>query len=166
MCLYVDINMVWLNEIGGLIWLVYLFNITTCLVTGILLLVIRSAPHLTERLYSRAKIGLAIATMIVGIGKAFILWKGVGNNLVDVFSLPALAITSLQACIFTLLFIILFHSAYATRRNIVKHLLPAIVLTVCYLITVAVIPDVKVYSVAGFFSTSEIRPYRSGRSLL
>ncbi len=137
---------------GELIFIVYLFNIFVSLFVGILLLAVKTAPQLKEQIYHRAKIFLAVATLLSGAGNSLVLLFGMENETVDFFSLVSMVVAAFQACLFTFLVLILFHSPYVSLRHMLKHLTPTLVFILVYLVVVFFRADVQVYSIPDFLN--------------
>lgn len=137
---------------GELIFIVYLFNIFVSLFVGVLLLAVKTAPQLKKQIYHRAKIFLAVATLLSGVGNSLVLLFGMENETVDFFSLVSMVVAAFQACLFTFLVLILFHSPYVSLRHMLKHLTPTLVFILVYLVVVFFRADVQVYSIPDFLN--------------
>lgn len=133
----------------SMIEILYYYNIFSCFSMGMTLLLLKTAPRLTDKHYRTGKVFLAVATIILALGNAEILWQGIADS-VEMFSIPVLVISQLQAALFTFLIFTLFHSPYVNRRNILRHLTPTIVFTVAYVATVIVCPDVELHSISQY----------------
>lgn len=124
-----------------LLYIIYLFNIFTCSTIGVLLLSTQKSPFLKDKIYSRAKMLLGVASIIIAIGNLFFMIKGTGYKSANILSFPIILISSLQAILFTFLIIILFRSQYVTLKNIIKHTIPTIVFIPLYIIAINIEPN-------------------------
>ena len=127
--------------------IIYYFNIFGCLTMGMALLLIQTAPQLINPHYRNAKRFLGIASIIVALCNALILYNRVQESVADIFAMPVLVAAQLQAALFTFIVLILFHSPYVCRRNILRHLCPTLFFVGLYLLTILLFPDVRIYSV-------------------
>ncbi|MEG1935344.1 MAG: hypothetical protein RR141_05065, partial [Rikenellaceae bacterium] len=126
--------------------LIYLFNIFTSLAIGVVLLRVKSITRLTDKRYRRAKKYVGVAAILIAVGNAIILSKGMASYCVDMFSIDILTLLGWQACLFTFSVIILFHPSSVTRRNVLTNLAPTALFLVIYLIMYAINGDVTVRS--------------------
>ena len=126
--------------------LIYNFNIFSCLTMGVGLLLIQTSPELKDPHYRNAKRFLGIASIIVALCNGLVLYSRAQESIAEIFSLPVLVAAQFQAALFTFIVLILFHSPYVCKRNILKHLTPTFVFVVLYTVAVIVKPDVRVYS--------------------
>ena len=127
--------------------IIYYFNIFGCLTMGMALLLIQTAPQLINPHYRNAKRFLGIASIIVALCNALILYNRVQESVAEIFAMPVLVAAQLQAALFTFIVLILFHSPYVCRRNILRHLCPTLFFVGLYLLTILLFPDVRIYSV-------------------
>ena len=102
--------------------IIYYFNIFGCLTMGMALLLIQTAPQLINPHYRNAKRFLGIASIIVALCNALILYNRVQESVAEIFAMPVLVAAQLQAALFTFIVLILFHSPYVCRQNILRHL--------------------------------------------
>ena len=128
----------------------YIANFITCLVSGAFILLIKTAPYLKDKLYNQARYCLGIAAIIVALSNLLAFLPG-DKEFVDILSFPVLFVSSIQACLFTFLVLILFHSSCVTRQTIIKHLLPTALFTIAYLSLIRFIPDKKSFTHSDFF---------------
>ncbi|MEG0900435.1 MAG: AraC family transcriptional regulator, partial [Oscillospiraceae bacterium] len=129
---------------------IYLFNIFTSLAIGVVLLGVKSIPRLTDKRYRRAKKYVGLAAILIAVGNAIVLSKGMASYSVDMFSIDILTLLGWQACLFTFSVITLFHSSFVTRRNVLINLAPTALFLVIYLIVYAINGDVEVRSFAEY----------------
>jgi|GEM_PF-483763 len=129
---------------------IYLFNIFTLLVIGGMLMFIKTAPELRRLMYHRAKWFLVSAVIIVAVGQTMMLIDDMAGNEIGIFPVFILLVASFQACLFTFLVLILFHSRYVTTRNILKHMLPTAIFIVAYIITILFRKDVEVFTLSDY----------------
>ena len=127
--------------------IIYYFNIFGCLTMGMALLLIQTAPQLINPHYRNAKRFLGIASIIVALCNALIFYNRVQESVAEIFAMPVLVAAQLQAALFTFIVLILFHSPYVCRRNILRHLCPTLFFVGLYLLTILLFPDVRIYSV-------------------
>ena len=127
--------------------IIYYFNIFGCLTMGMALLLIQTAPQLINPHYRNAKRFLGIASIIVALCNALILYNRVQESVAEIFAMPVLVAAQLQAALFTFIVLILFHSPYVCRQNILRHLCPTLFFVGLYLLTILLFPDVRIYSV-------------------
>ncbi len=127
--------------------IIYYFNIFGCLTMGMALLLIQRAPQLIDPHYRNAKRFLGIASIIVALCNALIFYSRAQESIAEIFAMPVLVAAQLQAALFTFIVLILFHSPYVCRRNILRHLCPTFVFAGLYIVTVLIFPDVRIYSV-------------------
>ena len=126
---------------------------TTCLLyTSMALLLIQTAPQLINPHYRNAKRFLGIASIIVALCNALILYNRVQESVAEIFAMPVLVAAQLQAALFTFIVLILFHSPYVCRRNILRHLCPTLFFVGLYLLTILLFPDVRIYSVGEYIA--------------
>ena len=90
--------------------IIYYFNIFGCLTMGMALLLIQTAPQLINPHYRNAKRFLGIASIIVALCNALILYNRVQESVAEIFAMPVLVAAQLQAALFTFIVLILFHS--------------------------------------------------------
>lgn len=126
--------------------IVYLFNIFTSLAIGIVLLGVKTVPRLTDKRYRRAKKYVGVASILIAISNAVILSKGMARYSVDMFSVDVLTLLGVQACLFAFSVIILFHSSYVTRRNVLINIAPTALFLLIYIIVYLFSGDVAVRS--------------------
>lgn len=126
--------------------IIYLFNIFTSLAIGTVLLGVKTAPRLTDKRYRRAKKYVGVAAILIAIGNAIILSKGMARYSVDMFSIDVLTLSGWQACLFTFSVIILFHSSYVPRRNVLKNLTPTALFLLSYILVYIIDGDVVIRS--------------------
>lgn len=126
--------------------IIYLFNIFTSLAIGTVLLGVKTALRLKDKRYRRAKKYVGVAAILIAIGNAIILSKGMARYSVDMFSIDVLTLSGWQACLFTFSVIILFHSSYVTRRNVLKNLAPTALFLLSYILVYIIDGDVVVRS--------------------
>lgn len=126
--------------------IIYLFNIFTSLTIGIVLLMVKTVPQLTDKRYRRAKKYVGVASILIAISNAIILSKGMARYSVDMFSVDVLTLLGVQACMFTFSVIILFHSFYVTRRNVLINIAPTALFLLIYIIVYLFSGDVAVRS--------------------
>ena len=106
-------------------------------------------PH-----YRTAKRFLGIASVIVALCNAILLYSRAPQSIAEIFAMPVLVAAQLQAALFTFIVLILFHSPYVRRQNILRHLCPTFVFAGLYFVTVLIFPDVRVYSIDEFIANS------------
>lgn len=128
----------------------YIINIITCTVSGAFVLLIKTVPYLRDKLYNQARYCLGTAAIIVALSNLMAFHSG-DKEFVDILSFPILFVSSLQACLFTYLVLILFHSSCVSRQAIIKNLLPAALFMAGYLILLVFIPDKKYFTYHAFF---------------
>ena len=136
----------------NIISVIYLSNIVSLLVVGVMLMVIKTTPELRKLKYHQAKRCLAIAVIIVAIGQIVQLLEGTVEETMGIFPFSILLVAPFQACLFTFLVLILFHSPYVTTKNIFKHLLPTIIFIVAYLAIRLICNDVKIYTITDYIT--------------
>lgn len=107
--------------------IIYYFNIFGCLTMGMALLLIQTAPQLINPHYRNAKRFLGIASIIVALCNALILYNRVQESVAEIFAMPVLVAAQLQAALFTFIVLILFHSPYVCRQKYFATPLPDIV---------------------------------------
>lgn len=94
--------------------IIYYFNIFGCLTMGMALLLIQTAPQLINPHYRNAKRFLGIASIIVALCNALILYNRVQESVAEIFAMPVLVAAQLQAALFTFIVLILFiHHTFA-----------------------------------------------------
>lgn len=129
----------------SLLSLIYLFNIFTCLMTGILLLASKITPELKDPQYHNAKILISSALLLMAVGKSITLLRS-ADILLDLFPFIPLILGSLQACLITFTVLILFHSDYVSRHNIIHCLLPTCVFIILYVVSRFFAPEVRIHN--------------------
>ena len=80
--------------------IIYYFNIFGCLTMGMALLLIQTAPQLINPHYRNAKRFLGIASIIVALCNALILYNRVQESVAEIFAMPVLVAAQLQAFYF------------------------------------------------------------------
>lgn len=80
--------------------IIYYFNIFGCLTMGMALLLIQTAPQLINPHYRNAKRFLGIASIIVALCNALILYNRVQESVAEIFAMPVLVAAQLQAALF------------------------------------------------------------------
>ena len=70
--------------------IIYYFNIFGCLTMGMALLLIQTAPQLINPHYRNAKRFLGIASIIVALCNALILYNRVQESVAEIFAMPVL----------------------------------------------------------------------------
>lgn len=133
-------------SLSDIISIISMFYIFALLAVGMLLIFFKTAPELRKHKYHKAKRYLAAAVIIVAMGEVVLLTDGSAERPIDIFPLFRLIVAAFQACLFTFLILILFHSKYVNIRNILKHLLPTIVFIIAYILTISIHKDVEVYT--------------------
>ena len=121
--------------------IIYHFKIFMCLAIALILLLVQTAPRLSDRHYRNGKLFLALAAIILAVSNALVLCAD-GFVFVELLAAPVLVVAQLQACMFTFLVLTLFHSAYVSKGNILRHLLPTIGFVVLYVPTAIFFPMV------------------------
>lgn len=129
----------------SLLSLIYLFNIFTCLMTGILLLASKITPELKDPHYHHAKILISSALLLMAMGKSITLLRST-DILPDLFPFIPLVIGSLQACLITFTVLILFHSDYVSRSSIIHCLLPTFIFIILYGVSRFLAPEVRIHN--------------------
>ena len=143
---------------------IYLFNIFTSLALGTVLLGVKTAPRLKDKRYRRAKKYVGVAAILIAIGNTIILSKGTARYSVEMFSIDVITLSGWQACLFTFSVIILFHSSYVTRRNVLKNLAPTALFLLSYILVYIIDGDVVVRSF-GEYAENITKPALLLRSL-
>lgn len=123
----------------------YLFNIFTCVMTGILLLVSKITPGLNDPHYRNARILISTAILLLAAGKGLTLLRST-DILLDIFPFIPLVLASFQACLITFTVLILFHSDYVSRHNIFISLMPTFVFVVLYVIVRLFVPEIRIHN--------------------
>lgn len=121
----------------------YLFQIFGCVFIGTLILAIKTAPRLKDKMYRRAKIILGVATLLVALGNTGVYFS-MFQGRVDVFPFTVLLTAILHVCLFTFLSLIVFHSDYVRCKNIIKHLLPVALFILLYMVAGLFNSDVSI----------------------
>lgn len=127
--------------------ILYYFAIISCLIMGVVLLLIRTTPTLQDKHYRVTKRFLGVASIIVAVGEAVILLKKGSGLEVEMFSAPVLIIAQLQAALFTFAVLTLFHSRKVNQRYILKCLIPTFVFAPLYALSVILFSDVNTHSI-------------------
>lgn len=130
-----------------LFYISYILNAISCFIAGGLLLLLKPLRQATNRKYRIACRTLAVASLIVGAGHLLtVLFDDSSLLEIGIFAFPILVIGASQALLFTFLLIVLFREGYVTKRNIIIHALPFIVLTILYVIACRIWDDPVVHT--------------------
>lgn len=130
----------------------YYFNIFSCFTVGLALLLIHTSPKLTNKHYRNAKAFLGVASLIVALGNAFIIFSGVLKEQVETLSAPVLVVSQLQAALFTFLVLIFLHSSNVNEKIILINIVPTIIFISLYIISAIVLCDVNTYTISDHFA--------------
>ncbi|WP_289834128.1 helix-turn-helix domain-containing protein, partial [Parabacteroides goldsteinii] len=125
----------------------YSLNTVVCLLVTAGLLFLKPLRNVRNRKYRNACRILAFASAIVGSGHLLTLLVGDSTQTdLGLLSFPVIVIGASQSLLFTFLLILLFREEYVTRKNILLHASPAILLTVFYLAARCFFEDPAVYT--------------------
>lgn len=127
--------------------LVYGLSTLVCFLVAAALLLLKQLRSVRNRKYRNACRFLALASAFVGVSSLLTLL--VGDSSLATFGLlafPVILVASSQSLLFTFLLILLFRERYVTRRTILLHASPSIVLTVLYLVALCFTNDPAVFS--------------------
>ena len=125
----------------------YSLNTVVCLLVTAGLLFLKPLQNVRNRKYRNACRILAFASAIVGSGHLLTLLVGDSTQTdLGLLSFPVIVIGASQSLLFTFLLILLFREEYVTRKNILLHASPAILLTVFYLAARCFFEDPAVYT--------------------
>lgn len=115
-----------------------------CLINSLLLLMLKPLKDSTIPRYRTACRFLALASGLVAAGHIAILCSGTGQDAIkELFYFPVILISASQALLFTFLLLFLFRGRSVTKRNILRHALPMIVLTAAYFLSRLLRDDVR-----------------------
>lgn len=145
---------------------IYVFNIATCIVLGIVLLFTKSThPHLQN--YLIAKRVIALALFLVAAGVIINLFVGdVNDSKVEILNITTLIVSDLQIILLTFTLMTLYYSHLVSRKNIYTVLFPLIVLLLIYSITLIIYGDTAVYSHEEYFRNLTQEPALIIRTLI
>lgn len=145
---------------------IYVFNIATCIVLGIVLLFTKSThPHLQN--YLIAKRVIALALFLVAAGVTINLFVGdVNDSKVEILNITTLIVSDLQIILLTFTLMTLYYSHLVSRKNIYTVLFPLIVLLLIYSITLIIYGDTAVYSHEEYFRNLTQEPALIIRTLI
>ena len=145
---------------------IYVFNIATCIVLGIVLLFTKSThPHLQN--YLIAKRVIALALFLVAAGVTINLFVGdVNDSKVEILNITTLIVSDLQIILLTFTLMTLYNSHFVSRKNIYTVLFPLIVLLLIYSITLIIYGDNAVYSHEEYFRNLTQEPALIIRTLI
>jgi len=130
-----------------LFYISYILNAIACFIAGGLLLLLKPLRHATNQKYRIACRTLAVASLIVGAGHLLtVLFDDSSLLEMGIFAFSILVIGASQALLFTFLLIVLFREGYVTKKNIIIHALPFIILTVLYAAACQIWDDPVVYT--------------------
>ena len=125
----------------------YSLNTVVCLLVTAGLLFLKPLRNVRNRKYRNACRILAFASAIVGSAHLLTLLVGDSTQTdLGLLSFPVIVIGASQSLLFTFLLILLFREEYVTRKNILLHASPAILLTVFYLAARCFFEDPAVYT--------------------
>ena len=145
---------------------IYVFNIATCIVLGIVLLFTKSThPHLQN--YLIAKRVIALALFLVAAGVTINLFVGdVNDSKVEILNITTLIVSDLQIILLTFTLMTLYNSHFVSRKNIYTVLSPLIVLLLIYSITLIIYGDNAVYSHEEYYRNLTQEPALIIRTLI
>lgn len=127
--------------------LVYSLSALVCFLVTTGLLFLKQLRSVRSRKYRNACRFLALASALVGTSSLLTLLVGESELAqLGLVAFPVLLVASSQSLLFTFMLILLFREKQVTRRNILLHASPSIVLTVLYILACCFCDDPKVYS--------------------
>lgn len=130
--------------------IIFLFKIFTSFAIGVLILGVKTAPTLHSKKYRLAKLYVCVVTALITAQNVVVMIKGVVSCAEQMFSIYILALFGWQACLFACFAVKLFHSSFATLRNLLINFAPTLLFVLIYSVVYHICGDQPVSNFAQY----------------